>query len=118
MAVRNCPLCGSPVRIPGAEINTRYYCEKCHTPFHLNRSGTTVVGEPPAGGGPVLPAPGLLPPTVALTPGAGVRRRVVFDLNKDEFHQESRWGERISGIATSKRRAMQARSLQTGSKDA
>jgi len=47
MVVLNCPLCGSPVRVPTEEIHTRYYCKKCHTPFHLDKSRRGVVGEPP-----------------------------------------------------------------------
>jgi hypothetical protein len=49
MAELNCPLCGSLVRIPSSvEINTRYLCKKCHTPFHMNRSRDLLVGEPPS----------------------------------------------------------------------
>jgi hypothetical protein len=42
-----CPLCGSRVELPHARINTRYTCRKCHSPFHFNKAGTAVVGEPP-----------------------------------------------------------------------
>src|SRR4051794_1989497 len=47
MAELTCPLCGSTVRVPSAEINTRYSCKKCHSPFHLNKSRVAVVGKPP-----------------------------------------------------------------------
>ena len=47
MAELTCPLCGSPVRVPHAEIKTRYFCKKCHSPFHLNKARVAVVGEPP-----------------------------------------------------------------------
>jgi hypothetical protein len=47
MAVQNCPLCGSRVEIPRVETNNRYTCNKCHSPFHLNKGGTAVVGAPP-----------------------------------------------------------------------
>src|SRR3954470_8532075 len=47
MAELTCPLCGSPVRVPRVETNTRYFCKKCHTPFHLNKTRIAVVGEPP-----------------------------------------------------------------------
>src|SRR3982751_3024064 len=47
MAELTCPLCDSPVRVPHAETNTRYFCKKCHTPFHLNKARTAVVGKPP-----------------------------------------------------------------------
>lgn len=43
-----CPLCGSRVDTRRAEINTRYTCRKCHSPFHLNKAGIAVVGEPPS----------------------------------------------------------------------
>ena len=43
----NCPLCGSPVRAPNARHHNRLHCRKCHTPFHLNKAGATVIGEPP-----------------------------------------------------------------------
>ncbi len=42
-----CPVCGSPVRVPSAEAHTRYSCKKCHSPFHVNKSGAAVAGEPP-----------------------------------------------------------------------
>jgi len=42
-----CPLCGSPVKAPNSTPHMRLSCTKCHTPFHLNRKGTAVVGEPP-----------------------------------------------------------------------
>jgi len=29
------------------EIRKRYLCKKCHSPFHLNKAGTAVVGDPP-----------------------------------------------------------------------
>jgi hypothetical protein len=45
-----CPLCGSPQRITRAGAYSRLFCKKCHTPFHLDRAGTPVVGEPPAVG--------------------------------------------------------------------
>src|SRR4051812_10505289 len=47
MAELTCPLCGSPVRVPQVATNTRYYCKKCHSPFHLNKARAAVVGEPP-----------------------------------------------------------------------
>jgi transposase-like protein len=47
MAELKCPLCGSPVRVPSAETQTRYFCKKCHSPFHLNKSRDAVPGEPP-----------------------------------------------------------------------
>jgi transposase-like protein len=47
MAELTCPLCGSPVRVAGAETNTRYFCKKCHSPFHRNKARAAVVGEPP-----------------------------------------------------------------------
>src|SRR3954454_22508456 len=47
MAELTCPLCGSPVRVPRVETNTRYFCKKCHSPFHLNKARVAVVGEPP-----------------------------------------------------------------------
>ena len=47
MAVQFCPLCGSRVETPRVEINKRYLCRKCHSPFHVNKAGTAVVGEPP-----------------------------------------------------------------------
>jgi hypothetical protein len=47
MAELNCPLCGSQVRVPHAKTHERFLCKKCHTPFHLNKSGSAVVGEPP-----------------------------------------------------------------------
>jgi hypothetical protein len=47
MAVQICPLCGSRVEIPRVEIRKRYLCKKCHSPFHLDKSGTPVVGAPP-----------------------------------------------------------------------
>jgi hypothetical protein len=48
MAVQFCPLCGSRIDLPRVEINKRYTCKKCHSPFHLNKAGTAVVGEPPS----------------------------------------------------------------------
>lgn len=42
-----CPLCGSPVKAPNSTPHLRLSCRKCHTPFHLNRRGTPVVGDPP-----------------------------------------------------------------------
>jgi hypothetical protein len=47
MTELTCPLCGSPVRVPRAETNTRYFCKKCHSPFHLNKARVAIVGEPP-----------------------------------------------------------------------
>jgi hypothetical protein len=47
MVPLNCPLCGSPQRITAASAYSRLYCRKCHTPFHLDRAGSAVVGEPP-----------------------------------------------------------------------
>jgi hypothetical protein len=29
------------------ETHRRYVCRKCHSPFHFNKAGTAVVGEPP-----------------------------------------------------------------------
>jgi len=35
--------------VPDSETpRNRYLCKKCHTPFHLDKSGTPVVGEEPA----------------------------------------------------------------------
>jgi hypothetical protein len=48
MTMVNCPLCGNPVRVLSVEIQRGYFCSKCHTPFHVNRAGTAVVGEPKA----------------------------------------------------------------------
>jgi len=48
MSQLTCPLCGMPVRVPKTENKNRYLCKKCHTPFHLDKSGTPVVGEAPA----------------------------------------------------------------------
>ncbi len=42
-----CPLCGSPVKAPNSTPHIRLACRKCHTPFHMNRKGAAVVGEPP-----------------------------------------------------------------------
>lgn len=42
-----CPLCGTPVRAPNARPHNRLHCRKCHTPFHLNKAGRAVIGEPP-----------------------------------------------------------------------
>lgn len=42
-----CPLCGVPVAVPHAEPNTSLRCRKCHTTFHLNRAGESIVGDPP-----------------------------------------------------------------------
>jgi hypothetical protein len=36
-----------PVRVPKAEIEARYLCKKCHTPFYLNESKQAVIGDPP-----------------------------------------------------------------------
>jgi len=47
MAELNCPLCGSPVRVPKVEVNERYFCKKCHTPFFMNKSRELLIGEPP-----------------------------------------------------------------------
>jgi hypothetical protein len=47
MAVLFCPLCGSRIELRRVETNTRYVCRKCHSPFHVNKAGTAVVGEPP-----------------------------------------------------------------------
>lgn len=47
MAELECPVCGSPVRVPNAQTQTRYSCKKCHSPFHLNKSRDVEVGEPP-----------------------------------------------------------------------
>jgi hypothetical protein len=46
MTVLYCPMCGSPVRAPHADDKTRLCCRKCHTPFHQNKYGDVVVGEP------------------------------------------------------------------------
>lgn len=42
-----CPLCGSPVRVSEAKPYSRLLCKKCHSPFHLNKTGVAVVGSPP-----------------------------------------------------------------------
>ena len=42
-----CPLCGSPVKAAEAKPYSRLSCKKCLTPFHLNKTGTPVVGAPP-----------------------------------------------------------------------
>jgi hypothetical protein len=47
MAVQFCPLCGSRQEIRRVAVKTRYICKKCHSPFHFNRDGVAVVGEPP-----------------------------------------------------------------------
>src|SRR4051812_43926285 len=47
MITLSCPLCGSPVKAPNSTPHMRLSCRKCHTPFHLNRRGAAVVGEPP-----------------------------------------------------------------------
>jgi len=47
MGVQSCPLCGSRVEIPRVEIRKRYFCKKCHSPFHFDKAGTAVVGDPP-----------------------------------------------------------------------
>jgi hypothetical protein len=47
MTVQLCPLCGSRVELRRVAPNTRYVCKKCHSPFHVNKAGTAVVGEPP-----------------------------------------------------------------------
>ena len=46
MSVLYCPMCGSPVRAPDVDDKTRLCCRKCHTPFHQNKYGDVVVGEP------------------------------------------------------------------------
>lgn len=47
MTTLTCPLCGSPVKVPNSTPHVRLSCRKCHTPFHLNRKGAAVVGDPP-----------------------------------------------------------------------
>jgi hypothetical protein len=46
MTVVYCPMCGSPVRAPHVDDKTRLCCRKCLTPFHQNKYGDVVVGEP------------------------------------------------------------------------
>ncbi len=46
MTVLYCPLCGTPVRAPHVDDKTCLCCRKCHTPFHRNKYGDVVVGEP------------------------------------------------------------------------
>jgi hypothetical protein len=40
----NCPLCGTPARLPRASATTQFVCKKCHTPFYI-KAGRAVVGE-------------------------------------------------------------------------
>jgi hypothetical protein len=47
MPVLNCPLCGAKVTVEHVATNTRQFCKKCHTPFHLNKDWEGVIGEPP-----------------------------------------------------------------------
>ena len=44
--VLNCPICGTAVRVPHVDDKTGLCCRKCHTPFHRNKYGDVVVGEP------------------------------------------------------------------------
>ncbi|HZW34009.1 MAG TPA: hypothetical protein VFF52_25015 [Isosphaeraceae bacterium] len=46
MTVLNCPICGTAVRVPQVDARTGLCCRKCHTPFHRNKFGDVVVGEP------------------------------------------------------------------------
>jgi len=41
-----CPLCGVHLVVPAGGAAT-LQCRKCHTTFHLDRSGRSVVGNPP-----------------------------------------------------------------------
>ncbi|WP_406700790.1 hypothetical protein V5E97_18550 [Singulisphaera sp. Ch08] len=41
-----CPSCGRAGSIPREKINTRLTCKKCHSVFHVNTTGRTLVGEP------------------------------------------------------------------------
>jgi len=47
MVELDCPICGKPVRVSQARPDTLLTCKKCHTTFHRNKSGATVVGAPP-----------------------------------------------------------------------
>jgi len=47
MPLVTCPLCGSGVKVPGLKANVPLLCRKCHSPFHLNRTGDPVLGKPP-----------------------------------------------------------------------
>ena len=46
VTVMNCPICGTAVRVPHVDDKTGLCCRKCHTPFHRNKYGDVVVGEP------------------------------------------------------------------------
>jgi hypothetical protein len=46
MTVLYCPICGSAVQAPHVDATSRLCCRKCLTPFHQNKYGDVVVGEP------------------------------------------------------------------------
>ncbi len=46
MTVLYCPICGSAVQAPHVDARTRLCCRKCLTPFHRNKDGDVLVGEP------------------------------------------------------------------------
>jgi hypothetical protein len=46
VTVLYCPICRSPVRAPHVDDKTRFCCKKFLTPFHQNKYGDVVVGEP------------------------------------------------------------------------
>ena len=47
MPLITCPLCGSDVKIPNRTPHLPLLCRKCHSPFHLDRAGTAILGRPP-----------------------------------------------------------------------
>ena len=46
MNVLYCPICGSAVQAQHVDAETCLCCKKCLTPFHRNKDGDVVVGEP------------------------------------------------------------------------
>jgi hypothetical protein len=46
VTVLYCPMCGTAVRSPHVDDKTCLCCRKCLTPFHRNKYGDVVVGEP------------------------------------------------------------------------